>query len=92
MSRAYYAAYHKCREWASQIDPHTDFSTSTAHQTVKDVLRTEWPAGASVAYQLHTLGQDRRRADYEIWDQCSRQESLTAVEICERILARVDAA
>ena len=37
-SRAYYAAYHRCRPLATVRDPHADLSTRESHRVVYDIL------------------------------------------------------
>ena len=91
VSRAYYAAFHKCRDLASQIDPDGDYSHSSAHQDVPATLIREGLKGRALAHLLTPLRRERNWADYEIEQDCSRPGwGQTLVETAQRTLTKAD--
>ena len=85
-SRAYFAAFHRCRRLAMQLEPHVDVSRSDAHQVVPDILR----AGGKprqLSYMLAQCRRTRNMADYDIDDPFPRDTGLAAVETSGRVLA-----
>ena len=92
-SRAYYAAYHRCRALATSIDPHADLSTAESHRFVADILqqRSSPNAARGLAYQLAALRKVRNLADYEIEDQFDQDSGRTSVEASRKILEQADA-
>ena len=92
-SRAYYAAFHRCRALATSIDPHADLSTVESHRFVGEILeqRGSPSAARGLAYQLAALRKARNLADYEIDDQFDQVSGRTSVEESRKILERADA-
>ena len=92
ISRAYYAAYHKCRDLASKVEPMTDFRRSSGHQDVPAVLKKIGLKGRAVAYVLLLLREKRKKADYDIDEELETGAAKTAVQECVRVMAGVDVA
>ena len=71
VSRAYYAAFHKCRDLASQIDPDGDYSHSSAHQDVP--ATPEWQA-TCISQAPRAFGNSgKSRGDGVAWTlSCAR--------------------
>lgn len=92
-SRAYYAAYHRCRTLATSIDPHADLSTAESHRFVGDILQQRGSPSTArgLAYQLAALRKVRNLADYEIDDQFDQDSGRTSVEASRKIIERADA-
>lgn len=92
-SRAYYAAYHRCRALAILIDPHADLSTAESHRFVGDILQQRGSPNAArgIAYQLAGLRKVRNLADYEIDDEFDQESGRNSVEECRKILERANA-
>ncbi len=92
-SRAYYAAYHRCRALATSIDPHTDLSTAESHRHVTDILQQRGSPNAArgLAHQLAALRKVRNLADYEIDDEFDQDSGRSSVEACRKILERANA-
>ena len=87
ISRAYYGAFHGCRELAQQLDPLADLSTPTAHQDVPVVLQ-QGQSGSdarAVSYQLTTCRRMRNRADYDLDEDFDQRACRAVVEMCETI-------
>ena len=89
-SRAYYAAYHRCRALARVIDPHADLSTAESHRVVYEILAEDGNS-RSLAYQLGSLRRIRNLADYEIDDTFDQHSSRSSVETCRKMLERAEA-
>ena len=85
-SRAYFAAFHHCREIAVELEPRVDMSRSDAHQVVPDVLRARGGTPRRLAYMLIQCRGIRNNADYDIEDSFLRERALTAVEVSGRVL------
>lgn len=87
-SRAYYAAYHRCRAIANEIEPYTETAGRSAHRVVADILTSPGSGKArmSMGYKLRQCGAQRRRADYEIDDPFPRQAGLAVIADCREIL------
>ncbi len=88
-SRAYYAAYHRCRERATSIDPNADLSTAESHRVVPDIL-LERDDLRGLAYQLATLRKVRNVADYEIDGEFDQDSGRNSVALCRAVLERAD--
>lgn len=76
VSRAYYAAYHRCREWHARL-PSPGFNSGPGggvHQQLLNQLRNPAPQcsptqaslSRQLAYSLQALKADRFTADYEL--------------------------
>ena len=89
ISRAYYAAFHKCRNLAGAVEPRAELSSGTAHRDVQDILIAHRPT-KGIAYRLRDLAKERRLADYELSESFSQAGSRTAVANCTRILKGVE--
>ena len=91
ISRAYYGAFHGCRELAQRIDPLADLSTPSAHQDVAVVLqqRQSGSDARAVSYQLTACRRMRNRADYELDEDFDQRTCRAVVEMCGTILERV---
>ena len=87
-SRAYYAAFHRCRALAQGVEPYTDTATGSAHRLVADILTnpTNEAMHKRLGYKLRQCGIERRRADYDIGDDFPRESCLAVVETCREIL------
>ena len=92
-SRAYYAAYHRCRALATLIDPRADLSTAESHRIVGDILQQSVSPNVArgIAYQLAALRKARNLADYEIDDEFDQYSGRNSVEECRKILERANA-
>lgn len=92
-SRAYYAAYHRCRTLATSIDLHTDLSTAESHRYVTDILqqRSSPSVARGLAYQLAALRKVRNLADYEIDEEFDQDSGRNSVEECRQIIERANA-
>lgn len=86
-SRAYFAAFHRCRRLAMQLEPHVDVTRSNAHQVVPDILRAEGGKPRQLAYMLIQCRRVRNLADYDIDDPFRRETGLGAVDASGRVLA-----
>ena len=92
ISRAYYAAYHACRDLAQWIDPLADLSTPSAHQDVAEILlqgRGGKDARA-VSYQLSNCRRMRNRADYDLETDIDQGACRAVLETCGRVFERVE--
>ena len=85
-SRAYFAAYHRCRGIAAELEPHVDLSRSDAHQVVPDVLKAEGGKPRQLAYMLIQCRRIRNSADYDVGDSFRRETGVTAVQVSGRVL------
>lgn len=92
ISRAYYAAYHKCRILASKVEPMTDFRRSSGHQDVPTALKKIGSKGMSVAYVLLLLQEKRKKADYDIDEELETEAARTAVQECVKVMTGVESA
>ena len=91
-SRAYYAAYHRCRAIATLIEPHADLSSAESHRFVADILQQRGnPSKArGLAYRLAALRKIRNLADYEIDEEFDQDSGRSSVETCRKILEQAD--
>ena len=87
-SRAYYAAYHRCREHATVMDPNADLSTAESHRVVPDIL-LERDDSRGLAYQLGSLRKVRNLADYEVDGEFDQDSGRSSVALCRTMLERV---
>ena len=87
-SRAYYAAYHRCRAIAKEIEPYTDTASRSTHRIVADILTSpgNGPARMSIGYKLRQCSAQRQRADYQIGDPFPRQVCQAVIADCRDIL------
>ena len=92
-SRAYYAAYHRCRALATLIDPRADLSTRDSHQIVCEILQQKSNPNKArgLAYLLGPMRTLRNRADYEIDGEFDQDSGRNCVANCREILERADA-
>ena len=86
-SRAYFAAFHRCRRLAVQLEPNVDVSRADAHRVVADVLRAEGGKPRQLAYMLIQCRRIRNVADYDVDDPFLRETGLAAVDASGRVLA-----
>ena len=90
-SRAYYAAYHRCRALATTMDPHADLSTGESHRVVHEILLEGAGGFRSLAYQLGALRRIRNVADYEIEGDFDQSSCRNSVATCRKVLERAEA-
>ena len=92
-SRAYFAAFHRCRQVAEAYEPHVETGGSNTHRIVGEIL-TERSRGPEVIGMGYMLGQCRRlrnRADYDVEEVFDRTSCDSAIQTSESILERADA-
>ena len=91
-SRAYYAAFHRCRQIVHAYEPHVDTAGAEAHRVVADIL-TE-PSRERVAvglgYMLRQCRGLRNAADYDVDDDFRVEACLATIQTSQHILARAD--
>ena len=89
-SRAYYAAYHRCRRMAE--DERLSIPEGgSAHAALADALVNGINAPIRrIGLVLDLCRARRARADYDIDDSFPRELANTVVEDCERLLAEAD--
>ena len=90
VSRAYYAAFHRCRSIAESLDPNLDTTTKGGHAAVIDLLQQS-PAPrtqVSLGYMLDACRKQRNIADYEIELDFSQVSCHTTIEMCVEILKK----
>lgn len=90
-SRAYYAAYHRCKVLAQDERIEVDANRS-AHEALVRALgaRDNSRPMRVISDVLDKCRMKRRDADYEIGKQFLKQAALTSVEDCREIIARAD--
>lgn len=88
-SRAYYAAYHRCRPFAQRNGLRT--SNRGVHGDVIDALRTSTkPALKQLAQMLARCRTLRAKADYSIGGGFRRSEARTSTQQAQKILSIAD--
>ena len=88
-SRAYYAAFHKCRALADESGWAN--AKGSAHQALIDALLVDPnPTVRSLGYMLNDCRHRRRSADYDIADDFQQEWSEMVLHQCKRIIARVE--
>lgn len=92
-SRAYFAAFHRCRQLAEAYEPHVETAGSNTHRIVVQILTepSRGPEAVGLGYMLGQCRKLRNRADYDVEDEFRRTSSLGAIQTSEDILARADA-
>lgn len=92
-SRAYFAAFHLCRQIAEVFEPHIELGGSDTHRLVFEILTESSRGSASigVGYMLDQCRKLRNRADYDINDEFRRASCMSAIETGRDILERADA-
>lgn len=92
-SRAYFAAFHRCRQIAEAFEPHVELGRSDTHRLVFDMLseRSRGPAAVGVGYMLDQCRKLRNRADYDIDDEFRLESCMSAIQTSRDIVARADA-
>ena len=89
-SRAYYAAYHRCRGVAQDARVSVP-EGSSHHSALADALMHGINAPIRrLGHMLDLCRSRRARADYEIDAAFPRQLGRTVVEDCRRILSEAD--
>ena len=84
ISRAYYAAYHRCREWAKSL-PRPAPSSRKVHGVHQQLIERladppkscparQMRVAHHLAKQLTTLRERRVMADYKLWRDISEEE------------------
>lgn len=88
-SRAYYAAYHRCRPIAQRNGLRT--SNRGVHSDVIDALRTSTkPALKQLTQMLARCRTLRAKADYSIGEGFRRSEARTSTQQAQKILSIAD--
>ena len=88
-SRAYYAAYHRCRPIAKRIGLRS--SHRGVHSDVIDALRTATkPSLKQLAQMLARCKGLRAKADYNIGKEFKRSEAQTSTRQVQKILTLAD--
>lgn len=89
VSRAYYAVYHVCREFAKSMEWPQWADTGT-HSALIDAFtdRTD-TAHKSIGYLLETCRRSRVLADYGIEMSLKVSEARTVINQCDRIFTKV---
>ena len=87
-SRAYYAAFHRCRAIAREIEPHTDVEGGSAHNIVADILTSprNTPVHRGMGYKLRSCSVERKRADYDIEVEFRRKTCQAVIDDCKAIM------
>ena len=86
-SRAHFAAFHRCRRVAAELDRHVDLARSDAHQLVPEILRAEPGKPRRLAYMPIQCRRIRNMADHDLDDSFRRETGLTAVQASANVLA-----
>ena len=89
-SRAYYAAYHRCRPIAERIG--LSSGSQGVHRNLIDTLTsTRDRRLKSMGYMLDQCRGLRVKADYEIHIEFPADNARLVMRQCERILSQADA-
>ena len=83
ISRAYYAAFHHCREFVdARVGlPHT--GTADDH---REVISALWQLDPQASQRLRTLRARRNRADYEIQERVTARDARFGCFAAARLL------
>ena len=87
-SRAYHAAFHRCRKIAEGLEPHASTTGRDPHKVVADILKS-WSHGASavaLSYKLSQCRKLRNNADYDVEVGFSYASCRAAIATSDAIL------
>ena len=88
-SRAYYAAYHVCREFAESMHRPQFADTGTHSALVRAFTNRTNNSYKSAGYLLEACRRQRMSADYEIETSLTASEARTVINQCDRIFEKV---
>ena len=92
-SRAYYAAYHRCRTLAPHIGPYGGSGGGVHRQLVDELTDIKsYPRLVNgLGYMLDQCRKTRATADYDIDLSFAHADCLSIMELTESILAKANA-
>ena len=93
VSRAYYAAYHRCRLIVESLDPNLDATKASGHAAVIDVLTELGSSNTqkAIGYKLSVCRVQRNVADYDIGCDFGADSCQSTLQMCDEIFEKADA-
>jgi uncharacterized protein (UPF0332 family) len=90
-SRAYYAAYHRCRSLNESLPSPAPPVRGAVHRTIIEALTGARSSRLkSLGYMLEQCRRLRVNADYDIESEFRHQDARNALTLCEKILDKAD--